>query len=480
MDSKVTTTCDECERQMPKIFRFHKGRRYCANCYKREFKKRLCSKCGNVKRLLVSEPAAICLQCERTRPCTRCGKTSYKIGRMTAYGPVCASCAPHYDEPQECKLCGKESKRFTKVSRLGIDYPVCHRCARSDFRTCQGCKKHRLLSLAPDGRLLCKICAERGEIPCPVCGESMPAGSGKRCEKCYWQDLLKKRVSIDCVALALPVMAGHFSQFGEWLGNTVGYRKAAITVNRYLLFFTEIEETWRAIPDYKTLLEHFGAERLRRVSIPMRWLVEIGLITVDSRVRGEDSERKRIEAALEKFRNGTVEGKLLEGYCNRLRGKMERGKANLLSVRLALTPAMGLLQIGLDMGVMPPDQKVLDLYLTEKPGQRAALSGFVGYLKQTRQIVIGLPKKSEEAAEKKRERLRQKLVALLRDGKSQRDGLEGIKTALCYFHDLSRKMVRQAARTDIAKAGEGGVTVSLGGKGYWIPMDFVPKGLLKL
>jgi hypothetical protein len=306
----------------------------------------------------------------------------------------------------------------------------------------------------------------------------MPAGSGKRCDKCYWHDLLKKKVRIDCAALAIPVMSGYFAQFGEWLGNTVGYHKAAITVHRYLPFFIEIEESWRRIPDYKTILEHFGAERLRRVSMPMRWLVEIGLLAVDPKMREENSEKKRIEDALEMFRSGTVERKLLSGYCDRLRERVSQGKSSISSVRLALTPAVGLLQMGLDMGVMPPDQKVLNLYLTKKPGQRAALSGFIGYLNQILQIEIGLPKKSEEAAEKKRERLRQKLVTLLRDGKSQGDGLNGLKMALCYFHALSRKMVEQVRMGDVAKAGVDGVKVSLGGEEYWIPIDFFPQNSL--
>ncbi|WP_311945334.1 hypothetical protein [Halomonas piscis] len=56
--------------------------------------------------------------------------------------------------------------------------------------------------------------------------------------------------------------------------STVGPQKAALKINHYLTFFLDLETTWQQVPNYPQLLHHFGAEGLRRVRLPMRWLHE--------------------------------------------------------------------------------------------------------------------------------------------------------------------------------------------------------------
>ncbi|BCO27329.1 hypothetical protein MIZ03_2217 [Rhodoferax lithotrophicus] len=43
--------CDECGKDVAKIWRVHKGHKFCSTCYARVFKRRMCPKCGNFAKL---------------------------------------------------------------------------------------------------------------------------------------------------------------------------------------------------------------------------------------------------------------------------------------------------------------------------------------------------------------------------------------------------------------------------------------------
>ena len=242
--TKRSVPCDECGARDVKIARVYKGLRYCQTCYKRMFKRRLCPGCGNFARLPIRFSHAVCQSCERRKPCVRCGRVGRKIGKLTAYGPACNSCAPYYREPEPCEACGKLSTRLSRKASLGHDLRVCQRCVRSDHKTCEACRHHRPLVESADGRKLCAVCLEKGEIPCPKCGQPMPAGCGQQCWTCYWTALAEARVQMDCAAFSSSALAEHFQAFGTWLIQMVGGHKAALTIHKYLTFFLEIEHQW--------------------------------------------------------------------------------------------------------------------------------------------------------------------------------------------------------------------------------------------
>ena len=293
--------CDECGREVPKAHRVYKRHCYCSTCYSRVFKRKMCLRCGNFARLPKNELAAVCRKCENDKPCVRCGRHRYAIGKITPYGPVCNVCSPHFRKSEPCEVCRALSPRLACVTRLEHDHRVCPTCAGADRGTCMACSRHRKLLAGPDGRILCKTCLEKGKVPCPKCQEPMPAGHGTQCWRCYWTGLLEKRIRIDCAAFSLPGMAAHFKTFGTWLRQKVGEHKAALTIHRYLPFFMEIERQWKTIPGYAELLEHFGAARLRRVLLPMRWFEENGFIVPDNAAKAEDSDRRSIAATLNKI-----------------------------------------------------------------------------------------------------------------------------------------------------------------------------------
>ena len=465
-----TRMCDECGRSPAKIWRSYKGREYCGTCYARVFKRRICQKCGNFARLNKYEPDAVCSKCHAAKPCARCGKTDYQIGKITPYGPVCGACASHFRDSEPCEVCGKPSRRLTRVSRLGHDHRVCPSCARADHGICEACHRYRLLESAQDGRKLCRACRETGEAPCTTCGHPMPAGRGKQCESCYWRGLLNKRVAMDCGAISAPIMAEHFRAFGEWLGHDVGWHKAAITLHHYLPLFLDIEKQWKSIPEYPVLLKHFGAQRLRRALLPMRWMQESGLVLPDAAAKEEDSDRRRIMATLHKFGNGTLERNILDGYHTAMiAGK---GKETALrSIRLAMTPAAALLLKGREMKQIPPNQSVLNAYLKKTPGQRAAVSGFVRYLRDEYGVEICLPNAGVEAEKKRKKKLEEEMLALMQtDSEGDRFGRQWLSVALAYFHGLPKKTVTAEVYGNMKPALDGtGVVLTLNGKDYWLP-----------
>lgn len=463
--------CDECGRAMAQATRIRKGRRYCGTCYGRIFKRRLCPKCGNFARLPINDPNAACRRCETAKPCIRCGKVDYEIGKITPYGPVCNACSLYFRAPKPCGLCGVLSRQLTRITRLGLDIQVCPKCARADHGTCMMCRRHRLLIETDEGMQLCKACAEYGEVPCPKCGKSMPAGYGKACSSCYWRELFEKRIKMDCAAFSRPVMAGHFRDFGLWLGKRVGDHKGALTIHRYLPFFMEMEQKWQGIPDYATMTDHFGVAGLRRVLLPVKWLEERELIIVDEKAKSEDPEKRRIAALIASLPEGSEVRGLLTSYYQRLEASRESGKTSLRSVRLALSPAVSLLQEAINAGGTLPDLKILNSWITIRPGQRSAVTGFLNHLKQERSLDLLAGLDTRKVAAGKKRRLETKLMKLLRQPeRNEKEQSELLIAALEYFHGVPRKKAMHAKPDkEIDLNSKRGFFVSIGSQQFWLP-----------
>jgi len=467
--AKTSEACDGCGHEVTKIWRRYKGKAYCGTCYKREFKKGLCPQCGMLSRLHKGNPHAVCVRCEYAgKPCVRCGKTEYAVGRITEYGPVCNACSTYFREHRICEGCGKPSQRLSRVSRLGGDRLLCPTCARSDHETCQACGRYRLLEMSDDGRKLCSKCIKLGDTSCQSCGKMMPAGVGKVCASCYYSVLLKKRTELNCAAFVTAGMKQIFRDFAGWLDGEVGTEKAAITLNRYVAFFLEIEREWGEMPqEYAVLLKHFGPQKLRRCELPMRYVQSKGLVSVDEAAKQEEAERRRIVAIIGAQSKCTV----MMAFHTYLNKRLESGTTSLRSVRLALTPAAKLMQMVREGGREKPTQYDLTAYLHKWPGQRAAISAFVGFLTKKYGLNLSLPPKDGRAAKKKKLLLEAELGQLLKNGGSgilfQR---KLIGTALAYFHGLPKRVVNSVPLGELKMAAGGGV-VAVNNLVYWLPEE---------
>lgn len=300
----------------------------------------------------------------------------------------------------------------------------------------------------------------------------MPAGYGARCEQCYWAELLEKRIEINSRAFSIPAMAQHFARFSQWLKSRVGEHKAAITINRYLSFFTEMEREWRGIPTYALLLQRFGAEKLRRARLPMAWISETEGIVADAHLRKADSERRRIDDIMASIPSGTLAAEALCKYREMLRAKLATRKTTMQSIRLALRPAASLLLAADPSGKRLPDQVVLAQYLERVPGQVAAITGFVSLLNQRYNTRLFAKVDAKRAQEKRRKALEAELVAMIQNGVVNDHSLrEWIAAALAYFHRLPRRIGYSIPADQIVADEHGcGLSIIWNGQWYWIPL----------
>jgi len=326
-----------------------------------------------------------------------------------------------------------------------------------------------------------KACLEKGEIACTSCGRPMPGGRGKVCEECYWTANFLKRVRINQAAFTNPQMSVSFGDYGEWLIRTVGPHRAALLIHRHLPFFLEVERTWRDFTTYEDLVHHFGGEGLRRVRLPMRWLMEARGIRPESETREAESERRRIESIMSTVRQGTAAGKVLAAYRSELTKRIDSGDIAVKSVRLALRAAASLLLATDTSGERLPEQKDVERYLAESPGQRAALIGFLTFLRRSHGVdLVAIVDRTRQRSMRRR-KLEREIIRLVKcRDESEEWLLRWIIVGLEYFH--GRKFGKHAIRLDMVRKEAKGLIVTMEGAygDYWIPTGEWNPGSLDL
>jgi len=461
----VEKRCDECGKAMHKAHRIHAGQRFCSVCYKRVFEQRPCPKCTLIRRLPKTDLTAICRQCEIDMPCARCGKAEYRIGKITPFGPVCNSCSVYFRPPKAGALSAEDVSR----SKTTAGQPL--QTTSSDNRgTCRSCRRHRKISMSPDGRRLCAACLRDGLVPCPSCGDKMPAGRGNTCESCYWRDTFHKRLALDEAGLSSSRFVALFREFGMWLLTQVPAQKAALAIHRYFPFFYDMEKRWGKIPTYAQLLTHFDAEGLRRVRLPMRWLSETSQVLVDPQQREDASDWRRIEAITASIPSGTPASRILLAYKDALQARVTAGTATVRTVRLSLRPAVSLLAMCERSEFNMPVQAALDRYLVNVPGQKAAITGFVSFMNKHYGANLSIRLDEKRTLSLRRKRLEAELVSLVREENRDDDfRIKWLSVGLTYFHGLPRSVGMKLGRGTITTDESGNFSILWNEKTYWVP-----------
>lgn len=397
-------------------------------------------------------------------PCARCGKPDYTIGKLTQYGPVCNSCSVYFRLPRT--LVGSVSVDSKLDSSAGAALETVERT----YATCRSCRRHRRIASEIDGTPFCKACTNNGPIACKLCGNEMPAGRGKRCETCYWKDTFSKRLALDEAGLSEPKMVAIFREFGQWLISAVPAQKAAQSIHRYFPFFFEMNQQWGKVPGYAELLAHFSAEGLRRVRLPMRWLSEAELVVVDNETREDASEKRRIDAISSLLPAESSLAAILVDYKEGLFARMKEGKTTLRTVRMLLQPAAALLIQCEDESLPVTQQRSVDRYLANVPGQRNNISGFVSFINRKYGISLSVDHKSQQAGTRRKRKLEAELVALIADARGDASFRNRwLSVALAYFHGLPRNVGKSLADEKIVVLADGSFSATLEGKQYWVP-----------
>lgn len=450
---------------MLKAHRVYAGQRFCSACYPKVFERRPCPKCTLAARLPKSDLSAICSQCAKNMPCARCGKEEYRIGKITEFGPVCNSCSVYFRARQvvperDASLPQPDSTAIQRLPSI----------SRGNRGTCQSCRRHRKISVSADGRRLCVVCSRDGIVPCPSCNCEMPAGRGNLCESCYWRDTFFKRLTLDEAGLSSLHFVLLFRAFGIWLLDQVPAQKAALAIHRYFSFFYEMEKRWNGIPIYPQLVAHFSAEGLRRVRLPMRWLLETSQVHVDSRQREDASDQRRIDAILASIPSGTPASTVLLAYKEALQVRLAGGQITLRTVRLSLRPAASLLTTQKKVEFDLPAQSDLDHYLLGAPGQKAAITGFISFINThySKKLLIRVDKNKTLAI--RRKKLEKEIAALVAENsRSDEFRIKWLSVGLAYFHGLSRNVGPTIAKDGISTDENGNFCILWKEKSYWLP-----------
>ncbi len=466
-DAADGQVCHACGRGMFKAKKIHDGRRYCATCYPRLFKRRMCSACGNLARLPTFDVNAPCPCCKRRKACIRCGKVEFKIGKCLPEGPVCRPCVVYFREPEPCEECGKLTQRLARNTRTGRR--TCPKCSSSPAATCPSCRRYRVLVIGPDGIQRCRVCTEEGKRSCETCGIAMPAGRGRECERCYWKKTFEKRLTINLHGFSSREFEELFKRFGLWLFENTGPRKSALKINVYYSFFHAIEAKWSTLPTYEELLEHFSAAGLRRAETPMRWLSENQAIVVGAEIREWYSEKRRLQNILDEIGEPWPR-RLLEKYLITLSSKVKENEAELRSARLSLRAAANLLSVACLETNALPTQKTIEAYWRSSPGQVSALTGFIGYLNKTYHLQLKWKPEGRWLEKARIDKAERELVTLLRTGRQGKNfEKKWIVKGLAYFHGVRRARQKTLIYRSASYNGFEGFYVEYDGIHLWVP-----------
>lgn len=459
--------CYECGRTMLKTKKIHAGKRYCDTCYARLFKRRMCTGCGNYSRLPVFDAKAECDRCVLSRPCVRCARVGRPVGKLTPYGPACNSCAHYFNEPEPCERCCALS---TRLVRATVDERVlrcCPPCARSEAKTCPLCRRHRMLKLQADGKSICQRCAQITEAKCDGCSRSIPGGRGKECEDCYWSRTFQKRLMLDANAFGNQAVTADFLEFGNWLANKVGNKKAAISIHSHLKFFLMLDERWRGMPPSDVLLEQVGCEGLRLARVPIRWYNIARNYVIGDQLLKQHVERERIQKIMACVPSGS-DKELLTDYLTILQLRFKSGHLKLSSLRGNLSAAADLILLARSDGVRLIEQDHLDRLLKIKPGIACSLQGFVTFCNTRRARWQSLAIDRLQTETQRRVKLETQMIKLAIAANSGRDVQRSwITKSLTYFHRLRASDAR--AVLPIPDPAGNGWSIELHGVTYWVP-----------
>lgn len=469
----ITTmlTCDCCGKPMEKAHRKHLGARYCQRCYSREFKRLICSDCGMFKRLLRSEAQPRCQACIAALPCVRCRRIGQPVGAMTEFGPACASCRVYFLKPKPCELCSKASNRLSSVVTEEGTKQACPRCITKHHRSCADCRRYRPCKVSKDGKWRCRACIESGMVACGICMQPMPAGLGKRCEECYWRERLQRNAHQLVELISRPRVRDAFLSFSEWLFKAdQDLQRRARRLKEYATFFVTLDrvedEPWTG----HFLLMHFGTAALRRYELPVRWLETHNGVQLSHDEKVREADLRRVREADLQLPSKSFSRALLKDFASELIRRYNAGELSPRSARLAIRPAIDLLNLEDPSGSRLPQQATVDQYLARVPGQRAALSTFLGYLKASRALHLRLPAKPSATSSAARKALERRIATLiLEPGQSGELSERWILLALRYFHRISSAAAKEITLNAVRNDTVDSLELQFEGRVYWIP-----------
>lgn len=298
----------------------------------------------------------------------------------------------------------------------------------------------------------------------------MPAGLVRRCQNCYWAERLRRETGQLRELMSGARAQRAFDEYGAWLANEVATQRAALRIREHVAFFEELDKFGDAPWTGAFLLEHFGAAQLRRFELPVRWLQQRNGIVLSADEKLKEAETRRSRAAVALVPEGTSARKVIADFAGELEKRVATGDLSARSMRMALTPAIALLGKEDPTGQRLPSQATLDRYLAQAPGQRAAISTFLGFLRRRCELDLQLPPKARPGSAVVRNQLAKQIEALLSSPIGEEKLRERwLHLGLRYLHHLSAADAKRICKEGEIKSDQGGITLRFDGMNFWLP-----------
>jgi hypothetical protein len=356
----------------------------------------------------------------------------------------------------------------------GSIHLICSSCYNKTLPACYRCGKQRKVrSYDENAHPICEICAIEGERDCVQCGKPFPAGKGRICGECVYKNMLQRKAQYGSRVLS-PYMTDLYFRFAEWLKQRRGLLFAAIHLNRYLPYFSKLDdlaERQGRIPIYGEVVAELTVAATRANLLVTLFLDQGKIIPIDRKMQEKYSNIDMITRYCEHFKEGTWAQKVIDGYLQKLESKSV--KTSIRSIRLAIGSAANLLSYSERLDESRVNTNVLHGYLWKYPGQRSSITGFVNYLNQKYQLKLEMPEwKYPELSspQKGRMQLKQLLIDLLRNplkGDEYQNKL--IRTAIAYLDGVYIPENVCLGVQDIKQKKNRDLIIRLAGREFYLP-----------
>ncbi|NUW25060.1 hypothetical protein HUX57_00010 [Arcobacter butzleri] len=320
---------------------------------------------------------------------------------------------------------------------------LCDKCYRKCLDICSLCRRHTItFTYSKENKPICKKCFTEPFRICRICKNKFPAGRGKICNKCSYFHSLSKKISI--LNLILSEFTNLlFEQFTWWLTKRKGIEYSSCFIQKYFIFFYKIDllaNILNKFPTYLDLLKHFKVSFTRKYLLVMIFLNEHNVIEINEKTKELYSNLNIIASYLNYFNKNSSDYLIIHSYYEYLEQKYLSNKTTKRSIRLALTPAIKLLEYKNNFNISKLSDNIIHGYLWIYPGQKNSLTGFINYLNKRFNYSLSSIKNLTyilESSTSRKKQLQLRLIYLLKKEKLtilQQKRL--INISLEYFHRI--------------------------------------------
>lgn len=237
-----------------------------------------------------------------------------------------------------------------------------------------------MMEFSPNGSL-CADCVAGVHHQCPGCEILLPGGGKGRCRDCLYTARAKHLSGLQLERIEQDWCRTLWQEFFYWASENIDAKRLFNGLFHAGDFFVEIDREFTKLSTINSLslLETFGAEWLRRHMQCHAFLVHIGIADMDDTERQEWVEGVRIQNYIEGVDG--ADQNMLRKYVEWCRKRKNKRPKN-LTVRVYVRAAIALLE-STKTPIENLDEKSISGFLKRHKGQRASLTSFITFLRET-------------------------------------------------------------------------------------------------